>query len=196
VYPVLQPATCPFLCRCAITTFPFSSHNPHPSYPQLPPLPHTSSYMPSCRRKRVVLTEPSEALLQAVQSDPHKHVFYLDQTGEIFDTYEYVLLFPPIHSSSYRSSPSPLIRAYSARMTFYRLKQFQCEVTGKSGLDYFQAVESERHEARTLHSRFSEPLKPAVLKAVQWRASHSSSLSITLVSPFMLQRSWVALITL
>jgi hypothetical protein len=54
-------------------------------------------------------------------------------------------------------------------MSFYRLKQFQCEVTGKSGLDYFQAVESERQEARTLHSRFSEPLKPAVLKAVQWR---------------------------
>ena len=53
--------------------------------------------MPSCRRKRVVLTEPSEALLQAVRSDPHKHVFYLSQTGEIFDTYEYVLcLFPPL----------------------------------------------------------------------------------------------------
>ncbi|KAF8167934.1 chromatin remodeling complex protein [Crassisporium funariophilum] len=103
--------------------------------------------MPSCRRKRVVLTEPSDALLHAVQTDPHKHVFYLDQTGEIFETYE----------------------AYAARMSFYRLKQFQCEVTGKSGLDYFQAVESERQEARTLHSRFSEPLKPAVLKAVQWQ---------------------------
>ncbi|KAF8973733.1 ATP-utilizing chromatin assembly and remodelling N-terminal-domain-containing protein [Flammula alnicola] len=103
--------------------------------------------MPTCRRKRVVLTEPSDALLQAVQSDPSKLVFYLEQTGEIFETYE----------------------AYAARMSFYRLKQFQCEVTGKSGLDYFQAVESERQEARTLHSRFSEPLKPAVLKAVQWQ---------------------------
>ncbi|KAF8649895.1 hypothetical protein AX16_005654 [Volvariella volvacea WC 439] len=54
-------------------------------------------------------------------------------------------------------------------MSFYRLKQFQCEVTGKSGLDYFQALESERQEARTMHSRFPEPLKPAVLKAVQWQ---------------------------
>ena len=70
-------------------------------------------------------------------------------------------------------------------MSFYRLKQFQCEVTGKSGLDYFQAVESERHEARTLHSRFSEPLKPAVLKAVQWRASCSSFLSVAPVSPLL-----------
>ncbi|TFY79366.1 hypothetical protein EWM64_g4644 [Hericium alpestre] len=54
-------------------------------------------------------------------------------------------------------------------MSFYRLKQFQCEVTGKSGLDYFQALESEQQEARTLHSRFPEPLKSAILKAVQWQ---------------------------
>lgn len=66
-------------------------------------------------------------------------------------------------------------------MSFYRLKQFQCEVTGKSGLDYFQALESERQEARTLHSRFSEPLKPAVLKAVQWRMSHLYSLFLSLI---------------
>jgi hypothetical protein len=54
-------------------------------------------------------------------------------------------------------------------MSFYRQKQFQCEVTGKSGLDFFQAVASEKQEARTLHARFSEPLKAAVLKSVQWR---------------------------
>ena len=62
-----------------------------------------------------------------------------------------------------------LHRSYAARMSFYRLKQFQCEVTGKSGLDYFQALESEQLEARTMHSRFPEQLKSAVLKAVQWR---------------------------
>ncbi|KAL4267617.1 Chromatin remodeling complex protein [Pleurotus pulmonarius] len=103
--------------------------------------------MPTCRRKRVVLTQPSDELLDAVKNDPHKEVFYLEQTGEIFETYE----------------------EYAARMSFYRLKQFQCELTGKSGLDYFQAVESEKHEATTLHTRFSEPLKPVVLKAVQWQ---------------------------
>jgi bromodomain adjacent to zinc finger domain protein 1A len=54
-------------------------------------------------------------------------------------------------------------------MSFYRLRQFQCEVTGKSGLDYFQAIESELSEARTMHARFPEQLKSAVLKAVQWR---------------------------
>jgi hypothetical protein len=45
--------------------------------------------MPTCRRKRVILTEPSDALLQAVKSDPNRDVYYLEQTGEIFDTYEY-----------------------------------------------------------------------------------------------------------
>ena len=54
-------------------------------------------------------------------------------------------------------------------MSFYKLKQFQCEVTGRSGLDYFQALESEQQEARTLHARFPEPLKAAVLRSVQWR---------------------------
>ncbi|KAL4243588.1 WAC domain-containing protein [Abortiporus biennis] len=103
--------------------------------------------MPTCRRKRVLLTQPSQALLDALKTDANKEVYYLAQTGEIFETYE----------------------LYAARMSFYRMKQFQCEVTGKSGLDYFQALESEQQEARTMHSRFPEPLKAAVLKAVQWQ---------------------------
>jgi bromodomain adjacent to zinc finger domain protein 1A len=124
--------------------------------------------MPTCRRKRVLLTEPSQVLLDALKSDPNKEVYYLRQTGEIFETYEY--------ASPGHITPRALLttcavppRAYAARMSFYRRKQFQCEVTGKSGLDYFQALESEQHEARTMHSRFPEPLKAAVLKAVQWR---------------------------
>ncbi|KAH8120133.1 ATP-utilizing chromatin assembly and remodelling N-terminal-domain-containing protein [Phellopilus nigrolimitatus] len=103
--------------------------------------------MPSCRRKHVLLTEPSPELLDAAEHDANKEVYLLAQTGEIFDTYE----------------------AYAARMSFYKLKQFQCEVTGKSGLDYFQALDSEQQEARTLHSRFPEPLKAAVLRSVQWQ---------------------------
>ncbi|KAF7306668.1 hypothetical protein MIND_00458400 [Mycena indigotica] len=103
--------------------------------------------MPTCRRKRVVLTEPSDAISKALKTDPDKEVYFLRQTGEIFDTYE----------------------QYSARMSFYRQKQFQCEVTGKSGLDYFQAVESEQQEARILHHRFPQPLKAAVLRSVQYQ---------------------------
>jgi hypothetical protein len=76
-------------------------------------LPSSSSpliIMPTCRRKRVVLTEPSEALLQAAKSDPNKDVFYLEQTGEIFDSYEYALSQPTPHISSHLipgSSPVP-----------------------------------------------------------------------------------------
>jgi len=49
--------------------------------------------MPTCRRKRVLLIEPSEELLHAAKHDPNRHVFLLEQTGEIFETYECVL--PP-----------------------------------------------------------------------------------------------------
>lgn len=135
--------------------------------------------MPTCRRKRVVLTEPSSALLQLAQAEPSKEVYYLEQTGEIFETYEYVL---------YRSSPlvAPQtnatrlsFRAYTARMSFYRMKQFQCDVTGKSSMDYFQALESEMQEARVMHSRFPEPLKPSILKAVQWRTHFRSFSGVT-----------------
>ena len=46
--------------------------------------------MPTCRRKRVLLTEPSPALLDALKNDPNREVFYLADTGEIFENYEYV----------------------------------------------------------------------------------------------------------
>ncbi|KAH7104205.1 hypothetical protein BKA62DRAFT_497973 [Auriculariales sp. MPI-PUGE-AT-0066] len=107
--------------------------------------------MPTCRRKRVMLTEPSSELLADLKVNPDKQVFYLAQTGEIFADYE----------------------SYSSRMSFYKAKQFQCDVTGKGGLDFFQALTSEQQEARTLHSRFPEQLKGPVLRAVQWRAYRS-----------------------
>lgn len=103
--------------------------------------------MPTCRRKRVLLTEPSPQLLADLEAEPNKEVFYLAQTGEIFPDY----------------------KSYSARLSFYKTKQFQCDVTGRGGLDFFQALESEQQEARTLHARFPEQLKGPVLRAVQWQ---------------------------
>lgn len=154
----LPKATSPF--------FPFPPIPPSP--PLARPFLSSSSIMPTCRRKRVLLTEPSPALLDALHNDPKKEVFYLTQTGEIFESYEYVHFFF-LGSISPCSSLHHFLSAYAARMSFYRLRQFQCEVTGKSGLDYFQALESEQQEARTMHSRFPDPLKSAVLRAVQWR---------------------------
>ena len=53
--------------------------------------------MPTCSRKRVLLTEPSPVLLEALKHDPAREVFYLAETGEIFENYEYdtIHLVPP-----------------------------------------------------------------------------------------------------
>jgi len=68
--------------------------------------------MPTCRRKRVVLTEPSEALLLALKSDPNRPVFYLDQTGEIFESYECVVSHNIASSRQQQiSRPVPMPRA-------------------------------------------------------------------------------------
>jgi bromodomain adjacent to zinc finger domain protein 1A len=126
--------------------------------------------MPTCRRKRVVLVEPSAALLDAAARGIQTNVYYLEQTGEIFTNYEYACPGPSPRTNS-STDESPTRRDYAARMTFYRTKQFQCEVTGKSSLSYFEALESELQEARTMHSRFPEPLKSAILRSVQFRTS-------------------------
>lgn len=103
--------------------------------------------MPTCHRKRVALVDPSPHLLSATGPAAEREVYYLAQTGEIFETFD----------------------QYNARMDYYRVKQFQCEVTGKSNLTYFEALESEMHEATTMHARFPEPLKASILSAVQWQ---------------------------
>jgi hypothetical protein len=63
--------------------------------------------MPTTKRKRVVLIENSDTLLQAVKHDPNRQVYYLHQTGEIFETYECVRSL--IH-------PCPLTRVFVERM--------------------------------------------------------------------------------
>ena len=52
--------------------------------------------MPSCRRKHVLLTEPSQELLDAAKNGLNKEVYLLAQTGEIFDSYESVLRTFPL----------------------------------------------------------------------------------------------------
>ena len=68
--------------------------------------------MPTCRRKRVLLTEPSQALRDALKTDPHKEVYYMSLTGEIFETYEY---------ASPRSPP-PLLPAVLSHMPPQRVR--------------------------------------------------------------------------
>ncbi|KAG8737450.1 hypothetical protein FRC10_008167 [Ceratobasidium sp. 414] len=107
--------------------------------------------MPFVRRKQVAM-HPVPAELVANPNDT-REVFYLEETGEIFLDYE----------------------SYASRMMFYKMKVFQCETTGKGGLDYFQALQSEQNEASTLLARFPEPLKAAVLRSVQWPLTVANS---------------------
>jgi hypothetical protein len=130
--------------------------------------------MPLVRRKKVLLHDVPEVITtEPAQST--REVYYIHQTGEIFTDYD----------------------SYSARMTFYSMKVFQCELTGKGGLDFFQALDSERTEAMTLHARFPAQLKPHVLAAVQWR-THTplrNQISPHIFLTFLFQKSWADLTT-
>lgn len=70
----------------------------------------------------------------------------IPQTGEIFDSYE----------------------SYLRRRDFYHQKHFTCEITGHSGLTFFDALESETQGSRELDSTFPEPLRGPVLRKVQF----------------------------
>ncbi|KAL5641607.1 hypothetical protein ACGC1H_001922 [Rhizoctonia solani] len=101
--------------------------------------------MPLVRRKQVAMHSVPPELID--NPNDTRDVFYLEETGEIFLDYE----------------------SYASRMSFYKMKVFQCETTGKGGLDYFQALQSEQTESSNLLARFPDPLKAAVLRSVQWR---------------------------
>ncbi|BGP00501.1 hypothetical protein NBRC10513v2_006305 [Rhodotorula toruloides] len=99
--------------------------------------------MPLLRRRPVALLPlpPLDGL------SPSSPVFYLKATGEIFLDYE----------------------QYAARLTFLLTRQFQCEYSGKSGLDYFSALQSEKAESKVVRERFPDALKGKVLGSVQFQ---------------------------
>ncbi|GAA5938072.1 hypothetical protein JCM3775_005332 [Rhodotorula graminis] len=99
--------------------------------------------MPLLRRRPVQLL-PLPNLDNVPQDTP---VFYLKATGEVFLDYE----------------------AYAARLSFLLTRQFQCEYSGKSSLDYFTALQSEKTESKIVRERFPDPLKGRVLASVQFR---------------------------
>ncbi|GAA5922875.1 hypothetical protein JCM1841_003769 [Sporobolomyces salmonicolor] len=74
-------------------------------------------------------------------------VFYLKATGEVFLDYE----------------------SYAARLTFLLSRTFQCEYSGKTNLDYFSALQSEKAESRVVRERFPDELKGRVLATVQFQ---------------------------
>ncbi|BGP26830.1 DDT domain-containing protein [Rhodotorula toruloides] len=99
--------------------------------------------MPLLRRRPVPLL-PLPSLDGLSPSSP---VFYLKATGEVFLDYD----------------------SYAARLTFLLTRQFQCEYSGKSGLDYFAALRSEKAESKVVRERFPDALKGKVLGSVQFQ---------------------------
>ncbi|KAI2638260.1 ATP-utilizing chromatin assembly and remodelling N-terminal-domain-containing protein [Xylaria nigripes] len=86
--------------------------------------------------------------LQAPQiEDESVEVWHIPQTGEVFATYE----------------------DYLARIDFYNQPRFICQITGHSGLTFFEALKSELAGAQEVDQAFPEPLKGPVLRRVQFQ---------------------------
>ncbi|KAG0218268.1 hypothetical protein BGX33_007946 [Mortierella sp. NVP41] len=76
-------------------------------------------------------------------------VYMMRFTNEIFTTYE----------------------DYINRYFFYQQKNWQCETTGKSGLTYEQALESEHKEKSMVANNFPSQLRKPLLEFVQFQTS-------------------------
>jgi len=58
--------------------------------------------------------------------------------------------------------------AYLERMDFFKSKRFTCEVSGRSGLSFFDALRSEQAGAREIDEAFPYALREPVLRRVQF----------------------------
>ncbi|RMZ90741.1 hypothetical protein DV736_g2038, partial [Chaetothyriales sp. CBS 134916] len=85
-------------------------------------------------------------LSRPVISDDADDIWVIPQTEEVFTSYE----------------------SYLQRMDWYKQKRFTCEVSGRSGLSYFDALRSEKAGSREVEQAFPEPLKSPVLRRVQF----------------------------
>lgn len=103
--------------------------------------------MPIVKRKPVQPVPLAESLEAAHARHEAPPVFYLAATGEVFAEYEH----------------------YAARLSYYHQRLFQCEVSGKSNLTYFEAAESEAQHTRAIQAQFPDALKAPILQAVQFQ---------------------------
>lgn len=58
--------------------------------------------------------------------------------------------------------------SYLQRMDWYKARKFICEISGHSGLSFFEALKSETAGARDVENAFPEPLKQPVLRKIQF----------------------------
>ncbi|KAJ9639485.1 hypothetical protein H2201_002858 [Coniosporium apollinis] len=92
------------------------------------------------KRKPVQYVPPPPIL------DNNAEVWVMPETGEVFLDYE----------------------SYLDRRDYYKQRKFTCEITGHSGLTFFQARDSETQGSKALQSTFPEALRDPVLRRVQF----------------------------
>ncbi|OOO12058.1 Glycosyl transferase, ALG6/ALG8 [Aspergillus oryzae] len=73
-------------------------------------------------------------------------VWVIPETNEVFTQYE----------------------PYLQRMDFYKQRRFICEITGHSGLTFFEALRSELEESREVNNTFPDALKEPILRRIQF----------------------------
>ncbi|KAK2031865.1 hypothetical protein LX32DRAFT_661587 [Colletotrichum zoysiae] len=93
------------------------------------------------KRKPVQLLPPKDV------KDDNAEVWHIPQTGEVFAHYE----------------------DYLNRMDFYKQRRFICQITGHSGMTFFEALKSELAGAEEVEQAFPEALKGPVLRRVQFQ---------------------------
>ncbi|KAH8669909.1 chromatin assembly protein [Ilyonectria robusta] len=93
------------------------------------------------KRKPVQFLPPAEI------EDENAEVWHIPQTGEIFVSYE----------------------DYLSRMDFYKQRRFNDQITGHSGLTFFEAFKSELAGGKEVEASFPEALKGPILRRVQFQ---------------------------
>ncbi|CAJ2506837.1 Uu.00g080230.m01.CDS01 [Anthostomella pinea] len=93
------------------------------------------------KRKPVQFLQPPDL------DDESAEVWVLHETGEVFDSYD----------------------EYLNRYDFYNQTRFICQITGHSGLTFFEALRSELAGAQEVEQAFPEALKGPVLRRVQFQ---------------------------
>ncbi|KAL5361147.1 chromatin remodeling complex WSTF-ISWI, large subunit [Aspergillus floccosus] len=90
--------------------------------------------------------KPVQYLPRPVIEDDSSEVWVIPETNEVFTSYE----------------------PYLQRMDFYKQRRFICEITGHSGLTFFEALKSELEESREVNNSFPEALKEPILRRIQF----------------------------
>ncbi|KAL1961137.1 hypothetical protein VTO42DRAFT_3082 [Malbranchea cinnamomea] len=90
--------------------------------------------------------KPVQFLPRPTIEDDSSEVWVIPETNEVFVSYE----------------------AYLQRMNFYKQKRFICEITGHSGLTFFEALRSETENSKEVDNSFPEALKEHVLRRIQF----------------------------